>query len=174
MLPHIQTKDRCVAVHQRAVLVATAFDHQRLGRRHAEPCPATTEARQCCFGERLLECTEAAQLLENGLADFANRFAAPSRRHDLPEQRMVGMTASLVDHRRTQGLGKRLDAGDQFFDRPLDKLSPLQRRVEVVDVSLVVLAVVNLHGLGIDVRFQRIVGVRQCRQGIRHSQWIPY
>ncbi|MCY1394845.1 hypothetical protein D9M71_97730 [compost metagenome] len=84
------------------------------------------------------------------------------------------MAAPLVDHRPTQGLGQHLDTGDQFFDRPLGIFGALYRGVKVVDVGLVVLAMVDLHGLGIDVRFQRIVGIGQRRQGIRHINglWI--
>ncbi len=36
----------------------------------------------------------------------------------------------------------------------------LQGRIQLVDVGLVVFRVVNLHGPGVDVRFQRVIGIR--------------
>ena len=38
------------------------------------------------------------------------------------------------------------------------------RNIQVVHVSLVVLVVVQVHGLGIEARLKRLVGVRECRQ----------
>ena len=45
----------------------------------------------------------------------------------------------------------------------------LQRGVEVVDVGGVVLAMVDLHGLGVDVRLQRFERVRQGGQDVFHG-----
>jgi len=39
--------------------------------------------------------------------------------------------------------------------------------VQVVDIRLVMLVMVNLHGLRVDVRFQRVVRVRQLGQSER-------
>ena len=36
----------------------------------------------------------------------------------------------------------------------------LQGPVQLVDVRLVVFRVMNLHGPGVDVRFQRVIGIR--------------
>jgi len=44
----------------------------------------------------------------------------------------------------------------------------LQRLVQCVHVGLVVLVMVQPHGLGIDHRLQRLVGVGQCRDFVRH------
>ncbi|MNN54765.1 hypothetical protein D3C81_1695990 [compost metagenome] len=81
---------------------------------------------------------------------------------------MVGMPATLVDHRCAQLFRQLLDTGHQALHWPLGKLGALHCGIEVVDVSLVVLGVVDLHGLRIDMRFQGIVGVRQGRQGKSH------
>ena len=81
---------------------------------------------------------------------------------------MVGVPATLIDHRRAEFFRQLLNAGDQFFHRPFGVLGAFDGGIEVVDVGLVVLGVVDLHGLRIDVRFQGIVGVRQGRQGKSH------
>ena len=83
------------------------------------------------------------------------------------------MATALIDDRSLELVWQLFHCSDQRFYRPISPLGPFDRCVKVVDVGLVVLAVVDLHGLGVDVRFQRIVGVRQCRQGVRHFQWIP-
>lgn len=82
---------------------------------------------------------------------------------------MIGMAATLIDYRWTQVFRQLLDAGDQLLHRPVGELRAFDCRIEVVDVRLVMLGVVDFHGLRIDVRLERIVGVRQCWQCMRHS-----
>ena len=53
----------------------------------------------------------------------------------------------------------------------------LDRRVQVVDVRLMMLAVMDLHRLRVDVRLERVVGVRERRQRKGHCrfscvQWL--
>ena len=45
----------------------------------------------------------------------------------------------------------------------------VERGVQIRHVGLVVLAVVNLHGLRVDVRFERRVVVGQRGQGMSHG-----
>ena len=73
------------------------------------------------------------------------------------------MPAAVVAHGRADVLGH----GAEVRDEVLDGLAPelgmlLDRGVEVVDVRLVVLAVMNLHRLRVDVRFERgeVIGQR--------------
>nr|GEW94087.1 hypothetical protein [Tanacetum cinerariifolium] len=147
MLPDVQPEDWRIAVHQWAVLIAAAFHNELLVGGHAQPGPAAAKTGQRRFGEGVLERIEAAQLLVDFCGQRAGGDTATLRAHDFPEQRMVGMAAALIDHRRAQLLGQLGDAGDQLLDGPLRVLSALDRRIEVVDVRLVVLAVVDFHGL---------------------------
>ncbi|MNR36434.1 hypothetical protein D3C85_1543510 [compost metagenome] len=48
----------------------------------------------------------------------------------------------------------------------------LQRGIEVVHVGLVMFAVVDFHGLRIDVGFQGIEGIRQGWQLVWHRQFL--
>jgi len=157
-------------VHQRAVLVGAAFHHQLLGRRHTEPGPAAAEARQCGLGEGFLEAGEAAQLRVDRRRQLALRFTAARGRHHGPEQAVVGVSAAVVDHRATKAFRHLFDAPHQLVHRQLAEGIAFQRRVEVGDVGLVVLGVVDLHGLRVNVRFQGIVGVGQWGQAIRHGR----
>ncbi|MNT50889.1 hypothetical protein D3C72_1878260 [compost metagenome] len=102
MFPDVEAQNRRIAVHQWAVLVTAAFHHQGLLRGHAQPGPATAEAGQCSLGKGFLEAVEAAQLFIDGLGQRTFGLATTAGRHDFPEQRMVGVAAPLVDHRRTQ------------------------------------------------------------------------
>jgi len=54
---------------------------------------------------------------------------------------------------------------EQVFDREFLQVGIIgQSLVELGDVGLVMLAMVDFHGLGIDVRLQRVEGVSQRRQ----------
>ena len=65
------------------------------------------------------------------------------------------------------GFGNRAEIRDQLLDRlALELGMVLQRVVEVRDIGLVVLRIMNLHRLGIDVRLERTVVIRQGRQGV--------
>ncbi|MND87185.1 hypothetical protein D3C80_791800 [compost metagenome] len=173
MLPDVEAQNRGIAVHQRAVLVTAAFHHQGLLRGHAQPGPAAAEAGQRGLGKGFLEAVETAQLFIDGLGQHAFGLATTVGRHDFPEQRMIGVAAALVDHRRPQFFRQLLNGGHQLLHGPLGILGAFNSHVQVIDVGLVMLGVVDLHGLRIDVRLQGIVGVRQGRQGKSHVQWTP-
>ena len=74
------------------------------------------------------------------------------------------MPAAVVDDGLLFVLGQRLDVFQDIFDGLFQPLGAGQGIVQVVHVSLVVLAVVNLYRLGVDVRFERIDGIGQSRQ----------
>ena len=81
------------------------------------------------------------------------------------------MAAAVVADRRAGRLGHGVEVGDEFLHRFGRQLGAvLQRLVEVGHVRRVVLVVVDLHGLRVDVRFERFLGVGQGRQFVRHSK----
>ena len=79
------------------------------------------------------------------------------------------MPTAIVDNRGAQLLRQTSQLPQKTFHRLLGIGRAFQRGVQVVHIGLVVLAVVDLHGQRIDVRFQGIVGVRQGRQGVGHG-----
>ncbi|MNP47956.1 hypothetical protein D3C76_1420440 [compost metagenome] len=81
---------------------------------------------------------------------------------------MVSVPAALIDHGSPKVFRQLCNAGHQALHRPLGKFSAFNGCIEVVDVGLMVLGVVDFHGLRIDMRFQCIVGVWQGRQGKSH------
>ncbi|MCY1534998.1 hypothetical protein D9M68_703840 [compost metagenome] len=86
---------------------------------------------------------------------------------------MVGVAAAVVAHGGAQRLGQFLDTGDEGFDRRVRMRRVFQRRIQVVHVGLVVLAVVDLHRLRVDVGFERVEGIGQGWQGVRHGSEAP-
>ncbi|KAG0919159.1 hypothetical protein G6F32_016312 [Rhizopus arrhizus] len=79
------------------------------------------------------------------------------------------MATPVVAHRALQVLRQRLELLPQLFDRQVSVLGAFQRRVDVVDVGLVMLGVMDFHRRRIDMRFQRVVGVGQLGQGVGHD-----
>jgi hypothetical protein len=71
------------------------------------------------------------------------------------------VAATVVANRRANVIGHRADVTQEVFDALGLKLGIfLERRVQIGHVCLVMLSVMNLHRLGVDVRFERIEGVR--------------
>lgn len=173
MLPDVQAQNRRVAAanaqHQRVVLVGAAFHMQLAAAVHAEPGPAAAKAADGSLGEFGLEVLEAAKVLVNGCCKSVLRKTSAAGRHDLPEQAVIGMAAAVVAHGLPQRLRQRFDLGEQIVQRPLRVLAAFECRIEVVDVGLMVPAVVDLHGLRIDMRLQCRVVVGQWGQGIAHD-----
>ena len=67
------------------------------------------------------------------------------------------MAAAVVAHGGADVLGHAVDASEQILDALRLQLGMLlERGVQVGDVRLVMLAVMNLHRLRVDVRFERV------------------
>ncbi|MNT24780.1 hypothetical protein D3C72_1602750 [compost metagenome] len=170
MFPDVQAQDRRIALHQRAVLVGAALHHQFAGGRHAQPGPAAAEAGQGRLGEGLAKGGQPAQLRFDGRSQRAIRRSAAFGRHDGPEQAVVGMAAAMIAHGASNGFGQLVQARDEGFDGFVrDDARAFQRGVQAGDVGLVMLAVVDLHRHRVDVRLQRVIGVRQGRKGVSHA-----
>ena len=101
----------------------------------------------------------------------AARRTAGARAHHLPEQAVVRVTARVVAQRAANVLGHGVEIADQVFHAlAREVVVPFEGGVGLGDVSGVVFAMVNFHGLGVDVRLQRIGGVRQVRQFVGHEK----
>ena len=69
--------------------------------------------------------------------------------------------------------GTRVDVAKQILDALRLQLGMLlERRVQVGDVRLVMLAVMNLHRLLVDVRFERIGRVGERRKRVSHRTFL--
>src|ERR1700726_343232 len=118
VLPDVHAEDRLLVLHQRAVLVRPAENLELAAAPH-QPPPTGAELADRGIGQLLLEGIEAAEVPVNGARQVAARLAAAARRHDLPEQAVIGMAAAVVAHRRADRLRYALDPAEQVLDRLL-------------------------------------------------------
>ena len=74
------------------------------------------------------------------------------------------MTAAVIAHSRADIFGNSVEVADQVLDRLLFQLRLARDRlVYVRNVGVVMFAVMNLHGLRIDIRFERVLGIWKRR-----------
>ena len=74
---------------------------------------------------------------------------------------MISVTPAVVAHNCANVFRHRFQVADQIFHRFLFEISfVFDRLVDVVDISLVMLGMMDFHRARIDMRFQSIVRVR--------------
>src|SRR5690606_8199235 len=162
VLPDVEAEDRGVAVHDRRVLVGRRVALQLAAAIDDQPGPAGAEAAGGLLLEPLLELLEAAEGAVDRLAQLAAGLTAAVRAHDLPEEVVVDVPAAVVADGRAGLLGDGVQIAEELLGALALQLGVLlDRRVEVVRVGGVVLAVVNLHRPRVDVRLEGVLGVRQ-------------
>ena len=107
----------------------------------------------------------------------AGWFSATTRFHHEPEHRMVGVAARIVAERGADFVGHLVEMRDQVVDAHLGQVGMFgQRLVGIVHIGRMVLVVVDFHRLGIDVRLERVVSIRQIGKlewpGRRRIGWL--
>ena len=122
MLPDIDPKNRraltardCLA-HQRAVLIRGRADFQFAVPGPDQPCPSAAETFHASVGELFLKGIKASEGGLDVIGEFACWFAASLRSHDLPEERMIGMTAAVIAHSHPNIFGNGIKIADQLLD----------------------------------------------------------
>ncbi|CFW12244.1 Uncharacterised protein [Bordetella pertussis] len=76
----------------------------------------------------------------------------------------------MVAHRAVDARRQRRDAAQQLLDRLLAvQAGAFERGVQAVDVGLVMARMVYFHRACIDMRLERIVGIRKGRQDVWHA-----
>src|SRR3990170_8268595 len=168
VLPDVDAEERLAAIQDGIVLVRGRFDGE-LAATDQQPRPPGPESRCRGLGECFFEIPEAAERIFDGVGQIPRRLPAAALFHDLPEHGMIQMAAAVVAHGGTYGLRHFADPCEQILDRKLLKLRmAFESLIEIVDIRPVVLVVVNLHRLRVDVRLERVEGVWERRQIVRH------
>jgi len=85
VLPHVDTENWRVPVHERAVLIGRAFHYQLLVLVDAQPGPTAAETARGRGAEGLLECVEPAELRLDRFGQLAGRLSAFARADRDPE-----------------------------------------------------------------------------------------
>src|SRR3990167_4863639 len=87
---------------------------------------------------------------------------------------MVKMASAVIAHRGPYFFGQYVQAGKQIFQTFFLKLRVFfQSSVQFKNIARVVLAVVQLHGLGVNIRLKRVVRIWQFWQFLFHYIWFP-
>ena len=162
MLPDIDTEQRGVPLHQRAVLIRRGVNLQSVIAED-EPCPSGAEP--CCRGgtEQVAGFMQSTEGGFNRRGNLAADFTTVGA-HDRPEERVVRVAAAVVNHRLAFVFGHPVEVLQQICNIHISEFpEPFQSSVQVIDVALMVFPVVDFHRLCVNVRFQSIVRVRQCR-----------
>ncbi len=167
MLPDVDPEQRSLAVHDGRVLVRGRQDGES-GAVPDEPGPAAAEPLDACVVHLLLERVDPAEGRLDRVGERARRLPAAVRAHDLPEEAVVRVSASVVADGGALLLGDDLEARENAFDRSVHPFRSLERGVQIRDVGGVVAVVVDLHRHRVDVRLERVEVVRQWGDAVGH------
>ena len=178
VFPHIDTEDgRAFAAsdglaHDRVVLIGGGNDLE-LAAIDDEPGPAAAETADTRGFKLRLEIRETAERGIDALRDCAGGRAAGLGSHELPEHRVIVVTAAVV----ADGAADIVRHRGEIADERVDGLG-FQRGiageglVQIIHVSLVMAAVVDLHRLLVDVRFERVVRVGKAGEFVWHDSYL--
>ena len=120
--------------------------------------------------ELLLESAETAEGALDFLPESSLGRRMPTRRHPLPEQRVVEMSPAVIADLGADPFGHLIEVGQQRLERePLQRLLALERRIQIGDISLVVFAVMDPHRGLVDVWLQGVVVEWQGSKGEGHG-----
>src|SRR4029077_12695564 len=106
-----------------------------------QPRPSTAETAYTGSTEFFFKLIEAAERGFDVIGEFAFRFAAGLRSHDLPKERVISMAAAVVPHDCANVFRHSIQIADEVFHGFLLEIGALDRLVEVVDISLMMLGV---------------------------------
>lgn len=178
MFPDVQAKDWGTGVlddtgHEGILLILSGGDEKLTVRSDGEPGPAASEAGGGGGVELGLHFVEGTEVGVDLVLDGADGGGVARARtsHEGPEHGVVVVTAAGVNDR---GLDLRWESGDVGLDggkaEPLEAgaVRTIDDLVDVVDVGLVVLGVMDVHGHGVDVRLESFILIGELRKSERH------
>lgn len=167
VFPEIDSKEDLAALDEGGVLVGGRFELQGAVLVDGEPEPTAAEDGQGGLDEVLagLFGIGGVEGLEDGLAEGIAGAGAFIATEGFPEEGMIDVPAGVVADGGADAFGDLVEVGEEFLGRMLLEIGIVSDGlVEVVDVASVVFAVMDLHGLGIDVRFEGIEAITQRRE----------
>jgi hypothetical protein len=157
--------------HDGAVLVGGGADGELLVGSDHEPSPAGAEAGGAGLGELFFKFIEAAKHGGDRLGELALGGAAFAWANGFPEERVIGVTATVVANGAANGLGNFGQISDEIAHALRSRDAGVsQGFVHIGDVGLMMLGVVDLHRFGIDVRNKGIISVGKFREFVGHGE----
>src|SRR4051812_9104879 len=167
VLPHVGAQQRRLAGRHRVVLVRRAR-HRQARAIVDQPRPAGAELVHAGVLELGLEVGEGAERGVDRLRQRAVGLTAAVGGQPLPEQAVVVVAAAVVADRLLLVGRQRIEALEHVLDRLAVPLGARKCRVHLVHIRLMVLVVMDLHRLRVDMGLERVVRVRQIRDGVWH------
>ena len=166
MFPYVAGQQRGAAGGQWGGGVAGGHQFQRAVGGFNQPAPARSKRADAGGSEGFFEFVDAAPLGGNGFGQGTGRLAAAVGRQAEPVEGVVPHLGGIVEYATGRFL-------HDFFERGVFKLGALNQVVQVGDVSLMMLAVVELQCFFGDVGSQGIQGIREFGQFVFHEvlQW---
>ena len=114
--------------------------------------------------EFFLESIKAAEGLVDCVGNSARGIAALFRAHNLPEHGVVHVSAAIIANDAANVFRQRGQIADQLFRALASQFRVfLNCTVQLGNVSRMVLVMVQVHGLIVNVRLQRVVLIGQRR-----------
>src|SRR4030095_4565795 len=133
-----------------------------------QPCPSGTEPANASRRKLFLKCGKGTEARGDGRSQIAFGLPAPALFHQRPEERMVPVSAAIVANCRANRLGHCIQIFQEIVDRfGLQVRTAIQGFVQISDICPMMCVVVNLHGLRVDMRLERVESVRQRW----HCEW---
>ena len=174
VFPDVQSEDRPISAaaeirtHDRVVLIGGGTDG-KLAILAAQPRPTGAEAGRARLGKGFLKGIERAEGGVNRGGQVARGGLGSARSDHLPEHRVVDVTAAIVADHHADVFRHGLEVADQFAGAfRLEFRFAGDGVVDVGDIGGVVFAVMDFHGAGVDVGFERVEGESEFGEGVGH------
>jgi hypothetical protein len=106
----------------------------------------------------------------NGLGQCSRWLAPFAWAKNAPEKGMIRVSPTIIADGHPFSIWDASNLGDQGIDGQIFEFGPSQGIIYFGDIGLMVLGVMNFHGLSIEMGFECIVGVGKCREGIGHDE----
>src|SRR3984957_630781 len=169
VLPNIDAEDGLAFAsgdgfaHDRIILVGSRADFQ-FSPVDDQPSPAAAESAHACRFDLFLQSVKAAEGRRDCIAQGTGGGAASFWSEQLPEHGMIGMAAAVIAHRAANVRRDGVEIANQLLHGFLFQVRlACDGFVEVGHVSRVMFVMVDLHGLRVDIGFERVFCVGERR-----------
>lgn len=151
-------------VHEGVILIGRRVDFQLAVLVDEQPNPSAAEAGNAGGFEFFFEGVKAAKGCLNIFGQGAGGRASGVGSENLPEKGVIRVAAAVVAHGVADVFRDGMESAKQIAEGFACQFRvSFERGVEFRHISAVMFAVVNLHGSGVDMRFQGIRCVRKSR-----------
>src|SRR5581483_10495002 len=125
----------------------------------------------------VLKCAERTELFPECTGECTGWFSAAISTQNRPKEAMVGVTTAVVTYRIAGFFGYLADIPQQVLNGLLSyrgsHTGSTQSCVQPINITTMMLCVVQLQGTRVEVRFERVVSVRQVGKAVGAHGPLP-